>query len=94
MEELDIVELLTSVAGADVDHAWTAGTRAVILELWDDRALIEIANDNGETLDMPTVPRDDLKVVWVNATRSWVVPSPGAADPAPEIHVSSPTRAQ
>lgn len=94
MEELDIVELLAAVAGVDVSHAWPAGTRGVILELWDDRALIEVANDGGQTLDMPFVPRDQLKVVWVNATRTWLDADHRAVEPSAEIRVSSRTRAR
>jgi hypothetical protein len=59
MEELDVVELLYEVDG------WKPGTIGTVVELWDDRAMIEISNDDGETLDMPMIALDQAKVVWV-----------------------------
>jgi hypothetical protein len=64
MEVLDVVELLKEIDGVDVDHPWPAGTEGTVLELWTDSAMIEISNDDGETLDMPTIAFDQVKVVW------------------------------
>lgn len=58
MKELDVIELQSSIG------SWKAGTKGTVLELWDGSALVEIANGDGETLELLTVPVDAAKVVW------------------------------
>lgn len=41
---------------------WLAGTEGVIVDAFERVALVEIANDNGETLDLLAVPYSVLRV--------------------------------
>lgn len=53
-KELDVVQLKD-------------GRTATVLEVFDSGAafLVEVADENGKALDMPTVASDDIeKVVW------------------------------
>lgn len=53
-KELDVVQLKD-------------GRTATVLEVFDSGAafLVEVADENGKALDMPTVTPDDIeKVVW------------------------------
>jgi hypothetical protein len=55
--EIDVVELLESVNG------WPAGTSGTVVHDFGDMKMIEIANERGETLDLPTVPVAKLKLL-------------------------------
>ena len=50
LKELDVIELRVAV------DAWEAGTVATVLEVATDSELVEIANEDGRTLDVLTVP--------------------------------------
>lgn len=57
IKELDIVELKN-------------GQRATVLEVFEqgEAYLVEIADESGKTLDMPTVKANDIKrVTWVSS---------------------------
>ena len=57
IREIDVVAL-TQVVGK-----WPVGTRgAVVIDFGDDK-MVEIANDRGETLDLPVVSADKLELV-------------------------------
>jgi hypothetical protein len=58
MEELDVIELLRPIG------SWPARSTGTVLELRPDWALVEVANEHGETLDMIEVPLDQGKVIW------------------------------
>jgi hypothetical protein len=42
---------------------WPAGTTGTVIDVWGGRMTIDIANDQGETIDMPRVPPADLELV-------------------------------
>jgi len=55
--EIDVVALTQRVG------KWPAGTRgAVVIDFGDDK-MVEIANDRGETLDLPVIPVGKLELV-------------------------------
>jgi hypothetical protein len=48
---------------------WLAGTTGAVLETFDEEAaLVELVGPDGATLDMLTVPLDDLEPVRPSAT--------------------------
>jgi hypothetical protein len=58
IRELDTVALRSG------HGRWMPGTTGAVLETFDDRtALIELVGPDGISLDMLTVPVDDLEVV-------------------------------
>ena len=42
---------------------WPAGTRGTVISDYGDHKMIDIANELGETLDMPTVPVEKLELI-------------------------------
>jgi hypothetical protein len=82
LKPLDVIELRTVVAG------WEAGTIATVLECGPDSVLAEVADDDGRTLDVVTVPADAALLVADEDVRgrpetSRNVPAPTApASPA------------
>jgi hypothetical protein len=62
--EHDVVALLDAV---DKDECgpgkWPAGTEAAVISDYGDHKMLDIANELGETLDMPTVAVEKLKLV-------------------------------
>ncbi len=68
MEELDVIELLSEMPSTSWregnSRPWRAGTTGTVLELRPEWALVEICNDEGETLDIIKVPLDQANVVW------------------------------
>jgi len=55
--EVDVVSFVEAVAG------WPAGTRGAVVHDFGDVKMVEIANDQGEMLDLPVVPVEKLKLV-------------------------------
>jgi hypothetical protein len=55
--EIDVVELLETVDG------WPAGTSGTVVHDFGVVKTIEISNDRGETLALPSVPTEDLKLL-------------------------------
>lgn len=54
--ELDVVELTVPVG------IWRAGTVATVLEVFPSgRMLVEIADDRGHTLELPSVPPEAVR---------------------------------
>jgi hypothetical protein len=54
--QLDVVRLKEAVG------PWPAGTEGTVVEVYDDGALVEIANADGETLDMVSALYGALKL--------------------------------
>ncbi len=54
--EIDFVAFTQAVG------RWPAGTRGTVVADFGDDKMIEISNDQGETLDLPVVSADKLKV--------------------------------
>jgi len=50
IQELDVVELTVEVG------RWPAHTRATVLEAFADGVLLEIADERGHTISLPSVP--------------------------------------
>jgi hypothetical protein len=54
---LDVVVLLR-------DHGdWPAGTSGTIVEAFEDAAFVELVGPDGRTLDILTVPYEDLRLL-------------------------------
>ena len=60
---LAVVELLAD------SGRWPAGTTGTVVEADDERALIEISDDRGHTLDFIAVPQDTLAAAQGDAGR-------------------------
>jgi hypothetical protein len=56
---LDVVELQAT------SGRWPAGTEGTVLETKDSRALVEIADDRGHTLDIVEIPTALLRPLAV-----------------------------
>jgi hypothetical protein len=67
IRELDVVELAVEAG------RWPAGTRATVLEVFADGALVEIADDRGHTLEMPSLPWSALRPMRVADQRRLLV---------------------
>jgi len=61
---LDVVELLTA------SGRWPAGTVGTVVEADDARALIEVANDRGHSVDFLSLPHEMLVAVGDPASRA------------------------
>jgi hypothetical protein len=59
VEEMDLrnVELREAVG------SWAAGTRGVIVDAFENDATVEIADENGRTLDLLTLPYAAFRVL-------------------------------
>lgn len=82
MKPLDVIELRVAV------DAWQAGTVATVLEVLPGSVLAEIADEDGRTLEVLTVPVDaarrlGLDGVWKRPETSQDVPR----RPAPSTDV-------
>jgi hypothetical protein len=55
--EIDVV-VFAKAAGK-----WPAGTRGTVVIDFGDDKMVEIANDRGETLDLPVIPADQLELI-------------------------------
>lgn len=55
--EIDVVSLVEAVG------RWPAGTEGTVVSDYGDRMMIEIANERGETLDLPVVAAENLRLV-------------------------------
>jgi hypothetical protein len=67
IRELDVIELAVAAG------RWPAGTRATVLEVFADGALVEIADERGHTLDMVSLPWSVLLPVPIADQRRLVV---------------------
>jgi hypothetical protein len=50
---------------------WPAGTRGVIVDAYEDDAIVEIADHDGVTLDLLTLPYDDLDLFEGDAQETF-----------------------
>lgn len=55
--EIDVVVFAKAVG------KWPAGTRGTVVHDFGDDKMVEIANDRGETLDLPVIPADKLELI-------------------------------
>jgi hypothetical protein len=56
-------ELLSIVELRVESGRWAAGTRATVVEVLDQGALVEISDDRGHTLEVLALPYDVLRAV-------------------------------
>jgi hypothetical protein len=64
IEEIDYVAFTEGIdKDEDGTGKWPAGTRGTVVIDLGDHKMVEISNDRGETLDMPVVPVEKLKLV-------------------------------
>lgn len=55
--EIDVVAFVAAVGD------WPAGTEGTVVSDYGDEKMIEISNDLGETLDLPIVSAENLRLV-------------------------------
>ena len=72
LKELDVIELRVAV------DAWEAGTVATVLEVATDSVLVEIANEDGRTLDVLTVPNGAAAPLDARDVPAGSAPDPGS----------------
>jgi hypothetical protein len=63
IDEHDFVALVEAVDKAESVGTWPAGTHGTVISDYGDHKMIDIANEHGETLDMPVVPVEKLRLV-------------------------------
>jgi len=61
--EHDVVAFTEPIAKAESTGIWPAGTKGAVISDYGDHKLIDISNEQGETLDMPTVPVEKLALI-------------------------------
>lgn len=57
IREIDVVELIEAADG------WPAGTHGTVVHDLGETKMVEISNDRGETLGLPSIPADRLRLV-------------------------------
>jgi Domain of unknown function (DUF4926) len=61
--EHDVVAFTEAIDKAESTGSWPAGTIGAVISDFGDHKMIDVANELGETLDMPTVPVEKLKLI-------------------------------
>jgi hypothetical protein len=61
--EVDFVAFVQAVDRVEGVGQWPAGTTGTVVSDYGDHKMVEISNDRGETLDLPVVPVEQLKLV-------------------------------
>jgi hypothetical protein len=61
--EHDVVAFTETIAKAESAGTWPVGTKGAVISDYGDHKMIDVANEQGETLDMPTVPVEKLKLI-------------------------------
>ncbi len=61
--EHDYVALTEAIDKDESVGIWPAGTKGTVISDYGDHKMIDIANELGETLDMPVVAVEKLKLV-------------------------------
>jgi len=61
--EVDVVSFTEAVEKVEGVGEWPAGTRGAVVHDFGDHKMVEIANEKGETLDLPVVSAEKLKLV-------------------------------
>lgn len=66
IHEHDVVVFVDAVDKAEGVGTWPAGTIATVIGDYGDHKMVDVANERGETLDMPTVSADKLELVTLS----------------------------
>lgn len=84
IRELDCVSLLEPIEKYEEPGQWPVGTVGVVISDHRTHKTVEIANEMGEMLDMPTVPIEQLEFLsrprpsllsrWLQSR--WIMRSP------------------
>jgi hypothetical protein len=61
--EHDYVALTEAIDKNESVGIWPAGTRGTVISDFGDHKMIDISNELGETLDMPVVSVEKLKLI-------------------------------
>jgi hypothetical protein len=61
--EHDVVAFTEPIAKDESTGTWPAGTIGAVISDYGEAKLIDIVAENGETLDMPTVGVEKLKLI-------------------------------
>jgi Domain of unknown function (DUF4926) len=61
--EIDVVAFTEPIAKFESTGTWPAGTKGTVVSDYGDHKMVEIVGEHGETLDMPTVPVEQLKLI-------------------------------
>jgi len=61
--EIDVVAFTEAIDKDEGTGRWPAGTEGTVVIDLGDHKMVEISNDRGETLDMPVVPVEKLKLI-------------------------------
>jgi hypothetical protein len=61
--EIDVVAFTEAIDKFEGTGTWPAGTTGTVVIDYGDHKMVEIVGEHGETLDMPTVPVEKLKLV-------------------------------
>ncbi len=69
----DVVELQTDHEG------WGAGTRGTVVEAFRDGVMVEIADEEGRTLAILSLPYDSVRALE-SSRRSSVLPKPASGE--------------
>lgn len=62
-EPLEVVELRVESDG------WAAGTTGTVVEVLDEGVIVEIADDDGRTLALLSLPEDTIKKIDIPEQR-------------------------
>jgi hypothetical protein len=61
--EVDVVSFVEAIDKVEGVGKWPAGTVGAVVIDYGDMKMVEIANERGETLDLPMVPVEKLELV-------------------------------
>lgn len=61
--EVDVVSFVEAVNKTEGVGEWPAGTVGAVVIDYGDNKMVEIANERGETLDLPVVSVEKLELV-------------------------------
>ena len=61
--EHDFVAFVDAIDKVESIGTWPAGTRGTVISDYGDHKMVDVANERGETLDMPVVPVAKLRLV-------------------------------
>jgi hypothetical protein len=61
--EIDVVAFVEAVDKVEGIGKWPAGTTGTVVHDFGDFKMVEISNERGDTLDLPVVPIEKLKLV-------------------------------
>jgi Domain of unknown function (DUF4926) len=61
--EIDVVAFTEPIAKLESTGTWPAGTEGTVVMDYGKAKMVEIVGEHGETLDLVTVPVEQLKLI-------------------------------